>query len=171
MARRSTIHPNDEQTKDSSVKTSTRERIVSPARQHFFAYGFRRVTMDHLGHELGISKKTLYTHFLSKAALMEAVLLDKFRDVEADLERITSVSSSDFSAAFGQLLECMQKHIGIPLMQLILFGYVINFDPKHLPAALLLADDGPESCYGYHVFYCDEEPAPSGPDGILLFFA
>lgn len=43
---------------------------------------------------------------------MEAVLLDKFRDVEADLERITSVSSSDFPAAFGQLLECMQKHTG-----------------------------------------------------------
>jgi len=30
--------------------------------------------------------------------------------------------------------------IGIPLLQLILFGYVINSDPKHLPAAVLLAD-------------------------------
>jgi ABC-2 type transport system permease protein len=34
--------------------------------------------------------------------------------------------------------------IGIPLMQLILFGYAINSDPKHLPAAVLLADDGPQ---------------------------
>jgi ABC-2 type transport system permease protein len=32
--------------------------------------------------------------------------------------------------------------IGIPLMQLVLFGYAINSDPKHLPAALLLADHG-----------------------------
>jgi ABC-2 type transport system permease protein len=30
--------------------------------------------------------------------------------------------------------------IGVPLMQLILFGYAINTDPKHLPAALLVAD-------------------------------
>jgi ABC-2 type transport system permease protein len=30
--------------------------------------------------------------------------------------------------------------IGVPLMQLILFGYAINSDPKHLPAALLVAD-------------------------------
>lgn len=34
--------------------------------------------------------------------------------------------------------------IGIPLMQLILFGYAINSDPKHLPAAVLLADNGPQ---------------------------
>jgi ABC-2 type transport system permease protein len=34
--------------------------------------------------------------------------------------------------------------IGIPLMQLILFGYAINMDPKHLPAAVVLADNGPQ---------------------------
>ena len=34
--------------------------------------------------------------------------------------------------------------IGIPLLQLILFGFAINADPKHLPAAVLLADHGPE---------------------------
>src|SRR5207302_3192658 len=34
--------------------------------------------------------------------------------------------------------------IGIPLLQLVLFGYAINSDPKHLPAAVLLADHGPQ---------------------------
>ena len=34
--------------------------------------------------------------------------------------------------------------IGIPLLQVILFGYAINADPKHLPAAVVLADDGPQ---------------------------
>ncbi|HEY2713429.1 MAG TPA: ABC transporter permease [Chthoniobacterales bacterium] len=33
---------------------------------------------------------------------------------------------------------------GIPLIQLILFGYAINSDPRHLPAAVLLADQGPQ---------------------------
>jgi ABC-2 type transport system permease protein len=33
--------------------------------------------------------------------------------------------------------------IGIPLIQLMLFGYAINTDPKHLPTALLIKDDGP----------------------------
>ncbi|MEN6440695.1 MAG: ABC transporter permease [Syntrophobacter sp.] len=34
--------------------------------------------------------------------------------------------------------------IGIPFLQLILFGYAINSDPKHLPTAVLLADNGPQ---------------------------
>jgi ABC-2 type transport system permease protein len=33
--------------------------------------------------------------------------------------------------------------IGVPILQLTLFGFAINSDPKHLPAALLVADDGP----------------------------
>ena len=31
--------------------------------------------------------------------------------------------------------------IGIPMIQLILFGFAINSDPKHLPAAVVLADE------------------------------
>lgn len=34
--------------------------------------------------------------------------------------------------------------VGIPLFQLILFGYAINIDPKHLPTAVLMADHGPQ---------------------------
>jgi ABC-2 type transport system permease protein len=34
--------------------------------------------------------------------------------------------------------------IGVPLLQLTLFGFAINSDPKHLPAAVLLADNGPQ---------------------------
>ncbi len=33
--------------------------------------------------------------------------------------------------------------VGIPLMQLMLFGFAINSDPKHLPTAIRAADHGP----------------------------
>jgi ABC-2 type transport system permease protein len=33
--------------------------------------------------------------------------------------------------------------VGIPLLQLMLFGYAINSDPRHLPTALRMADHGP----------------------------
>jgi len=33
--------------------------------------------------------------------------------------------------------------VGIPLMQLLLFGFAINSDPKHLPTAIRAADQGP----------------------------
>jgi ABC-2 type transport system permease protein len=35
--------------------------------------------------------------------------------------------------------------IAIPLIQLLLFGYAINSDPKHLATAVLMADNGPQS--------------------------
>ena len=33
--------------------------------------------------------------------------------------------------------------VGVPLMQLLLFGYAINGDPRQLPTALVTADNGP----------------------------
>lgn len=35
--------------------------------------------------------------------------------------------------------------IGIPIIQLILFGYAINSDPRHLPTAILSGDNSPYS--------------------------
>ncbi len=31
--------------------------------------------------------------------------------------------------------------VGVPLLQLLVFGFAINTDPKHLPTALHIADD------------------------------
>ena len=86
------------------------ERIVLAARAHFFAHGFRRVTMDDLAAELGMSKKTLYSQFPSKTELLRAVLLAKFRSVESDLEAVITDSANDASAPLHQLLACMQRH-------------------------------------------------------------
>ena len=34
--------------------------------------------------------------------------------------------------------------LGIPVMQLLVFGFVINTDPRHMPAAIVMADEGPQ---------------------------
>ena len=89
---------------------NARRRIIGAARQHFFAHGFRAVTMDDLAHELAMSKKTLYAHFPNKNALLEAMLLEKLQSAEADLERITSDGSADFTTSLHQMLACVQHH-------------------------------------------------------------
>ena len=86
------------------------QRIVTAARKHFFAHGLRSVTMDDLAAELGMSKKTLYAEFPSKSDLLRAVLLDKFRSVEADLEQILQRRAANALAELQQLLTCMQRH-------------------------------------------------------------
>ena len=85
-------------------------RIIAVARQHFFAHGFRRVTMDDLAGELGMSKKTLYASFPTKTDLLRAVLLDKFRRVEVDLQRIAAGFSKDMLDSLRQLLASLQRH-------------------------------------------------------------
>jgi AcrR family transcriptional regulator len=95
----------------SSSDKSVRRRIVSAARRHFFAFGFRAVTMDDIAAELAMSKKTLYAHFGSKSELVQAVVADKQRSIEADLEQISSESSSDFPSAIQQFLAKMQRHL------------------------------------------------------------
>src|SRR5436309_13014670 len=77
---------------------SSRQRILEAPRAHFFSHGFRSVTMDDLAEELAISKKTLYSHFLSKIALLEAVLADKFAGVVAKLEESKRAYVHDFPA-------------------------------------------------------------------------
>lgn len=61
--------------------------------------------------------------------------------------------SFSFSRWFGILLkEFIQLKrdrltfgmiVGIPIIQLLLFGFAINSDPKHLPTAIVMADPGP----------------------------
>jgi len=67
--------------------------------------------MDDLAAELGISKKTLYAHFTSKTALLEAVLANKFANVSSTLERIGREHPHDFPAALHQLLAGMHREL------------------------------------------------------------
>src|SRR6185369_4066451 len=88
-----------------------RQRIVDAARIHFFSHGFRSVTMDDLAEELGISKKTLYSHFPGKFDLLEAVLADKFAGVEATLKEVTRAHPDDFPTTLRELLAGTQREL------------------------------------------------------------
>src|SRR5215472_12627723 len=98
------------QTPEVPLESTARRRIIGAAREQFLAHGFHGVTMDDLAEGLGMSKKTIYAHFPSKTALLEAMLLEKFRCVEEDLEAITSECSADFPTGLHRLLACVQRH-------------------------------------------------------------
>jgi len=99
----------DQHPKAPPIEDRARARIIAAARSHFFALGFRGVTMDDLAAELGMSK-TLYASFSVKNDLLRAVLLDKSRSIEADLERISAHSGADVMVALRELLSCAQRY-------------------------------------------------------------
>src|SRR6476469_1327082 len=84
--------------------------VIAAARREFFLHGFRRVSMDDLASELRMSKKTLYGCFPSKSLLVEAVLKDKFHDVEKDLGLLAAEDSSDMEGAIHRFLHRVQRH-------------------------------------------------------------
>ncbi len=92
------------------LSDATRGRIVAGARRYFFSHGFRGVTMDDLAAELGMSKKTLYAHFESKMALLQAVMCDKMGAVESDLERVLGEAGGGFPERLQALLSCLRTH-------------------------------------------------------------
>src|SRR4051812_45299939 len=55
--------------------------------------------------------------------------------------RILAVLSKEFTQLVRDRLTYAMM-IGIPILQLLLFGYAINTDPKHLPTAVLVQDQG-----------------------------
>lgn len=57
------------------------------------------------------------------------------------LSRILAVLSKEFTQLVRDRLTYAMI-VGIPIFQLLLFGYAINSDPKHLPAAVLVQDQG-----------------------------
>ena len=67
--------------------------------------------MDDLALELGISKKTLYAYFPGKFDLLEAVLADKLRSVEATLKEVTLAHPDDFPATLRNLLAGTQREL------------------------------------------------------------
>ncbi|HEX8937806.1 MAG TPA: ABC transporter permease [Sphingomicrobium sp.] len=61
--------------------------------------------------------------------------------MDLSLSRILAILSKEFTQLVRDRLTYAMI-IGIPIIQLLLFGYAINSDPKHLPAAVLVQDQG-----------------------------
>ena len=57
------------------------------------------------------------------------------------LSRMVAVLAKEFTQLVRDRLTYAMI-IGIPVVQLLLFGYAINTDPKHLPTAVLVQDQG-----------------------------
>jgi AcrR family transcriptional regulator len=66
------------QSKQTTQNQAMKERILETADRLFYLKGIRAIGVDTISAEIGISKRTLYNHFPSKDALIEAYLERRF---------------------------------------------------------------------------------------------
>ncbi|WP_435624231.1 TetR/AcrR family transcriptional regulator [Flagellimonas sp.] len=71
-----------------------REEILHKATELFLNLGFKSVTMDDLANEMGISKKTIYTHFENKTKLVEESTMDLFWFISNGIDEIVALKKN-----------------------------------------------------------------------------
>lgn len=65
-----------------------RDKILYKASEMFLNLGFKSVTMDDIAAEMGVSKKTIYTHFKNKTDLVNNVTLSLFEFISQGIDMI-----------------------------------------------------------------------------------
>lgn len=77
-----------------------KEQILTCAKDLFFKYGLRNVTMDDISHELGISKKTLYVFFENKKEIVNNMTKNFFDNYESEYEVLVKDSENAIQELF-----------------------------------------------------------------------
>lgn len=71
-----------------------REKIIHKATELFLTLGFKSVTMDDLAQEMGISKKTIYSHFENKTKLVEETTMYMFGIISNGIDQIIALKKN-----------------------------------------------------------------------------
>ena len=87
-----------------------KESILHKATDMFLELGFKSVTMDDLAHEMGISKKTIYTHFPNKAQLVKATTLHVFESINKGMDAIIALKKNPIEEIY-EIKKLVMDHL------------------------------------------------------------
>ena len=74
--------------------------IVVTSTELFLTLGFKSVTMDDIAEEMKISKKTIYTFFANKEALVQSVVFSMYSYITTNLTQIRENASNPISELY-----------------------------------------------------------------------
>lgn len=84
------------------------QRITNKARELFFRYGLKSVTMDDIATNLGVSKKTIYQYYTDKDSIVEAVMLFEIQRGEKECNQYSNQSENAVHEVF-MTIDMMQE--------------------------------------------------------------
>lgn len=77
-----------------------KEKILHKAADMFLNLGFKSVTMDDIAMELGMSKKTIYSHFSTKLKLVEAATFYVLDNINETINTVCSANHNPIEEIF-----------------------------------------------------------------------
>ena len=66
----------------------TRQKILDAAQKRMVKFGYRKVTMDEIAQDLGMSKNTIYRQFVSKEEIAQSLLKRLQQEINTGLDAI-----------------------------------------------------------------------------------
>ena len=64
------------------------EQILEATRKLFNKYGYKRVSMDEIARESGVTKKTIYSYYNSKEELLKQIINEEVQNMKSIVEEI-----------------------------------------------------------------------------------
>ncbi|MFT7071453.1 TetR/AcrR family transcriptional regulator [Patiriisocius sp. Uisw_017] len=98
-----------------------KDNIIHKASEMFMTLGFKSVTMDDIASEMGISKKTIYSHFNNKETIVAVVTDAIFEKVTKDINGICSFNKNPIEEIYDikkRVMEHMHNEKASPWYQL-----------------------------------------------------
>jgi AcrR family transcriptional regulator len=87
-----------------------KEKIKIAATELFLNLGFKSVTMDDIANEMGISKKTIYTHFNNKTELVSEVTSSLFCVISEGIDLICAAEKNSIEELY-EIKRFVMEHL------------------------------------------------------------
>ncbi len=85
------------------------EQILASAKSLFTKYGFKKVSMDEIASDAGVTKKTVYTYFSSKEELLKYCIKEELENMRKIIENVES-KKLDFMETVHQVIYNLLKY-------------------------------------------------------------
>lgn len=85
------------------------EQIIEAARKLFNRYGFKKVSMDEIAREAGVTKKTIYMYFSSKEELLRYFITEELDNMKKIVEEVEA-KNSDFFDTVNEAIYKLLKY-------------------------------------------------------------
>lgn len=102
--------------------------------------------MDDLAHRLGISKRTLYEHFSSKAEILDALIVETFADVDAKTEQILQNDQLSLIEKIKGVITALPTHY--EFYDTVILDQIKRFFPEQYAKVANIYNDDWEELHG-----------------------
>ncbi len=115
----------------------TRNRILISARELFTDYGYKKVSMDEIARNSGVTKKTVYSYFDDKDSLLKFLIEDEILSMKSIIDEYSSDNSLD---AFSFLNKSLYSLLKYKRESKLLFRLSKEIDSSNIDASIRYID-------------------------------